>query len=139
MTGYDVHKAYSLYAGEDFLTSPRLLTEPRWATDSSGWFWTKYKKDNAGHNLSDMADDNLFLRITYFVNGGFNGVQDRLRLLDRAYKVFGVENGRIHIESILGAALYNISNDSRSNMEKSLLKHFPNQEAIEEARRGLDT
>ena len=32
-------------------------------------------------NLNAMADEDQFLRITYFVNGGFNGLADRFKHL----------------------------------------------------------
>lgn len=59
------------------LENPELLEVPEYAAMSAGWFW--YNK-----NLNSLADlDNLY-GITKKINGGFNGLEDRQKLLTRA-------------------------------------------------------
>jgi len=138
LTGRKVYLTYGAFTAQDFVDHPQLVATPQYAADSAGWFWNVFKKDSAGNSLNMMADTDQFLRITYFVNGGFNGVADRLRLLDRSYTMFGVTDGRAKVESILHVALENITNESRGHMEQSLLKHFPDEASIQQAREGLD-
>jgi len=69
--------------GEDFLANPQLLETPCYAAMSAGWFWNK-------KNLNTFADQDLIRTITKRINGGFNGLEDRKRLLDIAKKVLNV-------------------------------------------------
>jgi predicted chitinase len=77
------------YLDKDFVNNPELLKEPEFACDSAGYYWLT-KKDKNGNNLNAFADEDNFIKITYFVNGGANGLYDRFRILLSAYKVFGV-------------------------------------------------
>lgn len=58
----------------DLIAQPALLEEPRNAARSAGFFWTT-------HNLNALADENTeesFRAITKIINGGYNGIEDRL-------------------------------------------------------------
>jgi len=66
----------------DFLGDHKKdLEEPKWATDSAGWYWTS---ENANLNL--LADKNDLLAITAHVNGAFNGFEDRKNQLLAAFE-----------------------------------------------------
>jgi putative chitinase len=54
--------------------------EPRWASLSAGEFWQR-------KNLNPSADIGDFERITRRINGGTNGMEDRLRRWAIAKKV----------------------------------------------------
>lgn len=69
--------------GEDLLANPEKLEEPLLAARSAGWFW-------ATHKLNDLADQGAFRTITKRINGGFNGLEDRLAYYGRAREVFGL-------------------------------------------------
>jgi putative chitinase len=63
----------------DLIGNPELLEEPMNATMSAGWFWNK-------HNLNALADKDKFLDITKRINGGTNGLEDRMKRWETAKK-----------------------------------------------------
>jgi putative chitinase len=58
----------------DFVTNPELLEQEANAIISALWFWNKKK-------LNVFADEDNISTITKRINGGFNGIEDRKRLL----------------------------------------------------------
>lgn len=85
VTGYDNHRACSLALyGDDepdyLLHHPEALELPGPAARSAGWFWLS-------RHLNDHADRGDFLRVTRIINGGTNGLQDRVAFYERAQKV----------------------------------------------------
>lgn len=72
-----------LFNDERLLSAPGLLEQPQWAAASAAWFW-------ASHGLNALADQDDFKAITRRINGGLNGLEDRLRLWDRARAVLCV-------------------------------------------------
>lgn len=67
-------------ATQHLLDHPELLEMPDAACRSAGWFWL-------AHHLNDPADRREFERITRIINGGTNGLADRLAFYERAQKV----------------------------------------------------
>lgn len=64
----------------DLVNQPELLEQPQYACMSAAWFWgTK--------GLNTMADAGDFERITRRINGGLNGLPDRLALWEKARAV----------------------------------------------------
>jgi len=63
----------------DFVNDPKALSEPQWAVKSACWFWQK-------RNLNAVADTHDFRRVTRIINGGYNGMEDRLRLYELCKK-----------------------------------------------------
>jgi len=71
LTGKENYENCSNALGVDFLANPELLSTPKYAALSAGWFWNR-KQLNA---LADKMDiDTLTKRI----NGGLIGIQDRI-------------------------------------------------------------
>jgi putative chitinase len=74
------------------LKNPSLLETPQYATLSAGWYWNK--KDL--NKFADLPDEwrsltkkyTPFQYITYKINGGQNGLSDRLAYYERARQVF---------------------------------------------------
>ncbi|KPY87771.1 glycoside hydrolase family 19 protein [Pseudomonas syringae pv. tagetis] len=66
--------------GLDLLQQPELLELPEHAAMSAAWFWHR-----AG--LNTFADKSDFLTITKRINGGTNGLAERLELYARALKI----------------------------------------------------
>lgn len=64
----------------DFEAEPKKLTLPRWAALSAADFW-----DSIGGNA--LSDAGQFKTLTKRINGGFNGLQDRLNLWASMKKV----------------------------------------------------
>lgn len=80
ITGRANYAAVSVALGVDFLNNPVLLEEPIHATRSAAWFW----KDRGLNELADVGD---FRGITRRINGGYNGLTDRMAYLERAQTV----------------------------------------------------
>lgn len=139
ITGRLTYIEYGNAIGENISLNPELVAQPKHAADSAGWFWTAFKKDAKGRNLNDMADADMFLRITYFVNGGFNGLQHRFFLLKKAYEAFAVDNGDARLQGVMKTVIENLAKkpEDRTGMEKSLLKTIPNVEAAQKLSEGI--
>lgn len=81
ITGRANYDACGNAIGLDLLTTPELLETPKYAALSAGWFWD-WKRLNA---LADLGD---FERITRRINGGLNGLDDRIALYSAAQAAF---------------------------------------------------
>jgi putative chitinase len=57
----------------DLLNHPELLEKPEHAAMSAAWFWWN-------HKLNELADAGDFKKITRRINGGYNGLADRIAL-----------------------------------------------------------
>lgn len=69
--------------GQDLIANPTHLADPDLACRSAGWFWnTRY--------LSAFADRDDVDTITYRINGGYNGYDERVEFLNAAKAVLGV-------------------------------------------------
>ncbi|WP_296233668.1 glycoside hydrolase family 19 protein [Pseudomonas sp. UBA4617] len=82
VTGRNNYQACSraLFGDERLLAQPQLLEQPRWACESAAWFWHS-------RGLNALADRGEFNRITRHINGGLNGLEERLKLWARAREV----------------------------------------------------
>ncbi|WP_371355604.1 glycoside hydrolase family 19 protein [Pseudomonas chlororaphis] len=82
ITGHNNYRQCSLGLFEDerLLRTPELLEQPQWAAESAAWFWQQ-------NGLNELADRDQFNTITRRINGGLNGLEDRLQLWARARKV----------------------------------------------------
>lgn len=59
------------------LEHPELLESPQYAVLSAGWFWSN-------NNLNSYCDKGDFYGLTKKINGGLNGIEDRVLLYKRA-------------------------------------------------------
>lgn len=66
--------------GLDLINYPELLEQPQWAAESAAWFWEV-------NGLNELADRDQFQTITRRINGGLNGLADRLEIWERAKAV----------------------------------------------------
>ena len=80
ITGRNNYTRISRSTGVDFVNNPQLLELPRWAVMSACWYWNE-------HGLNQLADKDALTAITRKINGGTNGLQERLKYLARAKKV----------------------------------------------------
>lgn len=83
ITGYDNHLACGEALGLDLLNKPFLLEIPQNAAMSAAWFWSERK-------LNELANLDLLTQITKKVNGGTNGLEDRLKLLKSTKRALGI-------------------------------------------------
>lgn len=67
----------ALFSDDRLIQFPELLEDPTIACRSAGWFWKT-------HGLNELADAGDFKRITKKINGGYNGMEDRLAHYQRA-------------------------------------------------------
>ncbi|MBB3240762.1 putative chitinase [Pseudomonas sp. Tn43] len=82
ITGRDNYRQCSLglFGDDRLLFLPELLEKPRWAAESAAWFWEQ-------NGFNELADRDQFNSITRRINGGLNGLHDRLHLWARARAV----------------------------------------------------
>ncbi|MEO7941221.1 MAG: glycoside hydrolase family 19 protein [Burkholderiaceae bacterium] len=84
LTGRANYAAYSRFTGIDYVAQPEPLScDPVVAVDVSCWFW----KDRGVDKLAEMDDAKA---VTKRINGGYNGLDDRLQNLRRAKSVLGL-------------------------------------------------
>ncbi|QJI15802.1 glycoside hydrolase family 19 protein [Pseudomonas sp. ADAK22] len=73
----------ALFGDDRLLGQPQLLEQPQWACESAAWFWQS-------NGLNELADKDQFTTITRRINGGLNGLEDRLQVWARAKAVLCV-------------------------------------------------
>ena len=76
-TGRDNYLATGMALGLDLINQPELLEQPEHAANSAAWFWEK-------HGLNELADQGDHIRICRRINGGVNGLAERMALLKTA-------------------------------------------------------
>lgn len=69
--------------GLPLIFNPELLELPTNAARSAGWYW-------ATRSLNKYADSDKFGSLTKAINGGHNGLDDRIQLWLNARKVLGL-------------------------------------------------
>lgn len=83
ITGKANYRTCGSALGLDLVAFPALLEEPRNACRSAGWFWKT-------RNLNRLADADQFGALSRAINGGWNGLDDRISHWLRARKVVGL-------------------------------------------------
>lgn len=83
LTGRQNYANMSKLIGVDLLTHPEKLTTPEYAVQSSCCWWQM----KGLNDLSDTVTDEAFKQITRTINGGINGLSDRIEIWGRAKKV----------------------------------------------------
>ena len=84
LTGRANYSAYSKYTGIDYVADPTLLSsDPKIAVDVACWFW----KDRG---LDTLAERDDVKAVTKRINGGYNGLDDRIQNLRRGKAVLGL-------------------------------------------------
>lgn len=83
ITGTTNYRKCGEFFHQDFLAHPELLEKPEWAFRSAGWFWKT-------HGLNELADRDELTNITKKINGGTNGLSQRLAYLGKAKRAFGL-------------------------------------------------
>lgn len=101
ITGRANYKLLSDAFQQDFITTPTLLggrnikvctpDQLKYAALSAGWFWTKANlnafadKINLNQPVDEGANLENFKTITKRINGGFNGLEDRIHRFIQGY------------------------------------------------------
>ena len=79
-TGKDLYKTLSDALNIDLIADPDLLMEMPYAVMSAGWFFNKKA-------LNALADAKDYKEMTKRINGGFNGLDDRIAKINQAMEV----------------------------------------------------
>lgn len=80
ITGRATYAACGAALGLDLIAQPELLEQPVNACRSAGWFWKTRR-------INELADAGDQVRVTRRINGGTNGLADRLALFAVAQQV----------------------------------------------------
>lgn len=85
LTGRANYAAYSKDSGVDYVAKPELVaTDPFVGVDVACWYWNK-------RGISKFADQDDVKAVTKAINGGYNGLDDRIQYLVRAKGVLGIK------------------------------------------------
>ena len=82
LTGKENYANCGAAIGVDLVGNPNLLTDPKYAALSAGWFWNK-------KGLNALADAGDFETMTKRINGGLIGLDDRKAKIAKALSVLG--------------------------------------------------
>ena len=77
LTGRANYVRYSDLLNENLVENPEIAATPAFAFRIAGAFWKT-------HGLNELADTGAFKTITRRINGGLNGLVDRLQYYERA-------------------------------------------------------
>lgn len=80
LTGRANYRKYGALLGLDLEGNPELAATPEVGFRVAGAFWRL-------HGLNELADQRLFKTITRRINGGYNGLADRIQYYERALQV----------------------------------------------------
>jgi putative chitinase len=80
LTGKENYKNCSDGIGVDLISNPDLLSNPKYAALSAGWFWNK-RNLNASSDLMDIVG------ITKKINGGVIGLEDRKAKINKVLDI----------------------------------------------------
>ncbi len=77
LTGKNNYTAFAEWAGEDAIVSDPDLVASKYPVASAVYFWVE-------NGLNALADVDNVKGVTRRINGGYNGLADRIRLLNKA-------------------------------------------------------
>lgn len=83
ITGRANYASCGIALGAPLVGNPELLETPVLACRSAGWFWKS-------HNLNQFADADEFGALTKRINGGWNGLDERIKAWLVARKALGL-------------------------------------------------
>jgi putative chitinase len=84
ITGHANYAKMSSELGQDFVNKPYLLSEPKWAALSAARWWKNRGLNeiadgmDISKGIEDEKNKEVFKKITKKINGGYNGLTDRI-------------------------------------------------------------
>jgi putative chitinase len=87
LTGRANYRRYGKFLGVDLVAGPELAATKEVGFRVAGLFWKQ-------NGLNELADAQRFKAITRRINGGFNGLADRISFYERAKALFQVPSIR---------------------------------------------
>jgi putative chitinase len=86
LTGKNNYTEFDKFVNEDILSNPDLVAK-KYPLLSAAWFFHKNKLNS----ISDKGlNDTVILELTKRINGGTNGLQDRIKYTNKFGKILGV-------------------------------------------------
>lgn len=82
LTGYSQYFHASKALGVDFVMEPDLVSTPKYAILTAGWFWDT-------HKCNEIAETGDWAKLTKTINGGLIGLDDRVKHINHALAVLG--------------------------------------------------
>jgi putative chitinase len=79
-TGHSGYYHAGQALGEDFVMNPDLVATPTYAALTAGFFWDT-------HKLNQYADSRNYKTMTKKINGGFIGLEDRIKHINHALEI----------------------------------------------------
>jgi putative chitinase len=83
LTGKNNFVAFSKYVDDDIVSNPDLVAD-KYSVTSAAWFFSK-------HGINEVADrgadDSVVKSVTKIVNGGTNGLQERINYFHKFYSL----------------------------------------------------
>lgn len=80
LTGRALYTKAGEALGEDFANNPDLVSTPRYAMLTAGWFWST-------KGCNELADSGDWAALTKRINGGTIGLEDRIKHINEAVAV----------------------------------------------------
>jgi putative chitinase len=80
LTGHSNYFHAGKALGVDFVMEPDLVSTPKFASLTGGWFWST-------HNCNAPADALDYTKVTKIINGGTIGLDDRIKHVQHALAV----------------------------------------------------
>jgi putative chitinase len=80
LTGYANYYHARQALGVDFVMEPDLVSTPKYAALTAGWFWST-------HGCNDLAEAGNWVALTKKINGGTIGLDDRVAHTNQALEV----------------------------------------------------
>jgi predicted chitinase len=92
LTGKNNYRAFSRWMEDDVVEHPELVAD-RYAVHSAVYYWTS-------HDINAPADLDDVRTVTRKINGGLNGLSDRMDLLEKAKQLLSVEAPALSLEEV---------------------------------------
>ena len=80
LTGHSSYYHAGKALGVDFVMEPDLVSTPKYAALTAGWFWST-------HNCNEIAERGDWTQLTKKINGGTIGLDDRIKHINHALEV----------------------------------------------------
>jgi putative chitinase len=77
LTGKDMYERFSKFCSLDLVSKPEMISDPDLAMLSAAWVWNQ-------KGLNSLADKGDIKGITRLINGGYNGLSERMELYNKA-------------------------------------------------------
>lgn len=100
--------------GQDFVRNPDLVRQTRFAFEVAGLFWKWNSRD-----LNSCADNGDVYKCTRVINGGQNGIDDRLALYRKAQQCIPAGGSRATVSDQNSFSVNSMESSSASSSESS--------------------